>query len=138
MDDYNQNNYYSNSASFETAEAFETIEQIEESGAEVEKKTNVLALLSMIFGILGVVLFVICCGGWIWSLPFTVAALVMGIIANQKEKTGMGTAGFVLGIVGISLVVLSIVANIIIAALNLGTSILFSGLPLLLEAMSEL
>ena len=53
MDDYNQNNYYSNS------ESFETIEQIEESGAEVEKKTNVLALLSMIFGILGVVLFVI-------------------------------------------------------------------------------
>ncbi len=138
MDDYNQNNYYSNSASFETAEAFETIEQIEESGAEVEKKTNVLALLSMIFGILGVVLFVICCGGWMWSLPFTVAALVMGIIANQKEKTGMGTAGFVLGIVGISLVVLSIVANIILGALQIGTSILFSGLPLLLEAMSEL
>lgn len=132
MDDYNQNNYYSNS------ESFETIEQIEESGAEVEKKTNVLALLSMIFGILGVVLFVICCGGWIWSLPFTVAALVMGIIANQKEKTGMGTAGFVLGIVGISLVVLSIVANIILGALQIGTSILFSGLPLLLEAMSEL
>ena len=131
MYDYNQNNYYSNS------ESFETIEQIEESGAEVEKKTNVLALLSMIFGILGVVLFIICCGGWIWSLPFTVAALVMGIIANQKEKTGMGTAGFVLGIVGISLVVLSIVANIIFAALNIGTSFLFSGLSLLGSAMSE-
>ena len=59
-------------------------------------------------------------------------------IANKKEKTGMGTAGFVLGIVGISLVVLSIVANIILGALQIGTSILFSGLPLLLEAMSEL
>ncbi len=144
MDSYNQDNYNSdnsNSESFETTESFETaessetaetfenIEQIEENGAEGEKKTNVLALLAMIFGIVGLALAVVCCFKLsIITIPLLVAALVMGIIANKKEKTGMGTAGFVLGLVGIILSLIFVIANIVLVALGLGANLIFGGM----------
>ena len=137
MDSYNQDNYNSDNSnsesfetteSFETAETFENIEQIEEIGAEGEKKTNVLALLAMIFGIVGLALAVVCCFKLsIITIPLLVAALVMGIIANKKEKTGMGTAGFVLGLVGIILSLIFVIANIVLAILGLGASTLLGG-----------
>ena len=50
------------------------------------------AIASLVTGILGVV----CCG------PCAIAALILSIVAkNQGNKSGMATAGLVLGIIGI-------------------------------------
>lgn len=98
---------------------------VEYDANESEKQLNVLALLSMIFGIVGMVLTVVCCNRIaVISIPLLVAALVMGIIANKKEKTGMGTAGFILGLVGIIISLILLTISIVLMLLGLGSNLL--------------
>jgi len=60
-----------------------------------------LGLWSAILGAVGVV------GGIVfgWTLPFAVAAVIMGAVARKKEapKTGPAIAGIITGLVGIVL-----------------------------------
>lgn len=77
------------------------------------KKTNGMALASLIVSIVSL-LVGCCCIGWI-GLIGSIVSLVLGIMANKKEKTGMATAGIVISIIGIVFSIASIVIGIIFA-----------------------
>ena len=78
-----------------------------------------MSVAAMVLGILGMVI------GWIpglnWlGLPCAIVALVLGIIGRKKAKevgapTCMATAGVVLGIISLTVVVLAILCVIVFA-----------------------
>jgi hypothetical protein len=82
-------------------------------GGAQPQKTSVMAIISLVTGILGV----ICCGSFI----FGIAALVLGFLGRKeinesngtKKGGGLATAGLVLGAIG---VVLSAVYWILVVA----------------------
>lgn len=61
----------------------------------------VLGIISILFG---------CCGSWI-AVVLGVIGLILAIVGNKNGKNGVGTAGFVCSIVGISLAVIMIVIS---------------------------
>lgn len=75
-------------------------------GGPATPKSNVLAIVSLVTGILGV----LCCG----SAVFSVAALVCGFLgrkqieesAGTQKGSGMALAGLILGAVGVVLAVI--------------------------------
>lgn len=80
------------------AEVVEPVE-IEAPAVETKKKANVLAILALVAGILGII-FNCCC--YYISPVFAIAAIILAIIAPKKEdgkKTGLAFAGLILGIV---------------------------------------
>ena len=52
----------------------------------VKNKSNVLAILSLVCGILGIVFN--CCCIWL-SIPFAIAALILALVAPKKENGKM-------------------------------------------------
>ncbi len=67
--------------------------------ADEQKKTNGMAVASLVCGILSLVL--ICFGMFAWiGLILGILAIVFGVVANKKGKDGKATAGLVMGIVG--------------------------------------
>ena len=77
------------------------------------KKSMVLGILSMIFGIISF-LFCCCYGS---GIVFSIAAIVLAVISFKKEKVnGFSIAGLILGIVGtiacFTMIVMFIVAAI--------------------------
>lgn len=75
------------------------------------KPGNGLAIAAMIFGIASILLG--CCYGGVLGIP----GLIMGIIANKKNKTGFGTAAIITSIIGlVFFVVLIIIACVTGAA----------------------
>ena len=69
--------------------------------APAQKKNNVLAILALVCGILGIVFN--CCCIWL-SIPFAIAALILALVAPKKDggkMDGMALAGLILGVVGI-------------------------------------
>ena len=82
----------------------------------VEKKSNALAIVALVTGILSIVC---CCSPLLSFLP-TVAAIVCGAIGIKKcEKVGMAKAGMILGIVGAVFIVLSIILSIVSGGLSM-------------------
>ena len=75
----------------------------------MENKTNGMAIASLVYGIISVVFtFII---GWV-GLIAGILAIIFSVIGRKKAvqgKTGMCTAGLVLGIVGTSLCAIVIV-----------------------------
>ena len=69
---------------------------------EPPKKTNVLAIVGMILGILPILLG--CCG-W-YSLLLGIPGLICSILSRKQGKTGMAVAGIVCSVIGIILGVL--------------------------------
>ena len=73
------------------------------------QQLNILALISMIAGILSLPLFPCCCG--VFSIPFAVSAIIMGFIALSQIKKdpdrytgkGMAIAGIICGFCAIAL-----------------------------------
>jgi len=76
------------------------------------KRMNVLAVLSMISGILGVIMF--CpfpCCECVGGIPLDIAAIVMGVLArgqiaknaDSQKGEGMAMAGIILGVIGLIL-----------------------------------
>lgn len=62
-------------------------------------ETPGLAIAGLVMGIFSIVL-VCCCGvGFI----FAIAGLIMAIVANKNQKSGVGTAALVLSIIGLVL-----------------------------------
>ena len=82
---------------------------------------TVMGLLSMIFGIVGLVCSIsICCSGL--GFPFGVAALVLGIIGKNKDsEDGKAKLGFIFGIICLAL---ALVGTIISLTANIGNSLL--------------
>lgn len=77
--------------------------------APAKKSSNVLAIISLVAGILSVVLS--CCCGWL-SIVFSIAAVILGIISPKNEygkKSGMAIAGIICGAVGIVGFVISLI-----------------------------
>ena len=67
--------------------------------ADEQKKTNGMAVASLVCGILSLVL--VCFGMFAWiGLVLGILAIVFGVLGNKKEKDGKATAGLVMGIIG--------------------------------------
>ena len=64
---------------------------------EEEQKTPGLAIGALVMGIVSIVLSC-CCGS---GIIFAIAGLIMAIVANKKQKSGVGTAALICSIVGI-------------------------------------
>jgi hypothetical protein len=78
-----------------------------------EKKTNVKAILSLVFGCLSIV----CCCAWYIGMLFGLAAIVLGIFAqrdNFAPKSDLAIAGIVVGAVGFALGIAVAVCYILI------------------------
>lgn len=76
---------------------------------------KIMAIISMVLGILSIVLVCFTAGAWeIIGLLCAVAAIVLAAVSKKKfGKNGMATAGLVCGIVAIALYVLMILLVII-------------------------
>lgn len=79
--------------------------------AEQPKKTNSLAVVSLVLGIIAIVLG--CCGSWI-AIVLGIGGIVCAVLANKEEKTGMAKAGMICSIIGI---ILAIVVLVVVIAL---------------------
>lgn len=127
----NNNFEYSSEEKVETVETVETtsentysydapVEPVSEGGG-----LNVLGLIGMICGILGVVAMILCCcliGGWSGCIAVVlgIPAIILGIIGAKKrpDKKALATVSLILGIVCVVLgglfVILAIVSTILI------------------------
>lgn len=74
------------------------------------QKTNVLAILGLVFGILSIV---ICCVWYIGAI-LGIAGLICSILSKKNGKSGIATAGMVCSIVGLVLCVVMFVFAILI------------------------
>ncbi len=63
------------------------------------------AIASLVLGIVSVVFMCV----WYLGIPAAILGLIFGIIANKAKKNGMATAGIVLSIIGLVLVVILII-----------------------------
>lgn len=75
-----------------------------------QKPGNGLAIGALIVGIASILLS--CCGGGFLGIP----GLIMGILANKKNKSGIATGAIVTSIIGIVLFVIFIIVVVITAA----------------------
>lgn len=82
---------------------------------------KVMAIISMVLGILSIVLVCFTSGAWsIIGLLCAVAAIVLSVLSKKKiGKNGMATAGLVCGIVAIALYVLVIILALVIGVAGL-------------------
>lgn len=80
-------------------------------GPPQSQPNNVLGLLGMIFGIVGIPLS-LCCG--LFGLPFPVAAIVLGALGMRRvsegraTNRGMALAGVICGAIGVVLAIISV------------------------------
>lgn len=76
-----------------------------------EKKTDGLAIASLVLGILSIVL--VCCNTYI-AIVAGIVGIVLSVISKKNNgKSGMGTAGLVCSIVGIVLAIVMIILAVI-------------------------
>lgn len=82
---------------------------------------KIMAIISMVTGILSIVLVCFTSGAWeIIGLLCAVAAIVLSVLSKKKiGKNGMATAGLVCGIVAIALYVLIIIMVVVIGVAGL-------------------
>lgn len=82
---------------------------------------KIMAIISMVTGILSIVLVCFTSGAWeIIGLLCAVAAIVLSVLSKKKiGKNGMATAGLVCGIVAIALYVVIIILAVAIGVAGL-------------------
>ena len=93
MDEQNMNNQNDNYQDY-TSQYQQNSYQPEQ---EPPKKTNVLAIVGMILGIVSILMG--CCG-W-YSIIFGIPGLICSILSRKQGKSGMSVAGIVCSIIGI-------------------------------------
>ena len=100
-----QNNYQDNTSNMQAP--------YNNTMPEQPQQTNVLAIISLVCGILSIVCG--CCLGWVGIL-FSIGGIICAVFANKQGKTGLAKAGLICSIVGIVLsiviTILSVVASI--------------------------
>lgn len=80
---------------------------------DAQKQTNVLAIISLVLGIIAIVAG--CCG-WLGIL-FGIGGIICAIFANKQGETGLAKGGLICSIVGIVLgVIMTIIGILGIAA----------------------
>ena len=79
---------------------------------EEEQKTPGLAIGALVMGIVSIVLSC-CCGS---GIIFAIAGLIMAIVANKKQKSGVGTAALICSIVGIVFNAIMLIYYIVVYA----------------------
>ncbi|MBQ7767094.1 MAG: DUF4190 domain-containing protein [Lachnospiraceae bacterium] len=100
MDGNNMNNNYSE-YSYEANGTYEVVEQ----------KSNALAIVSLVTGILSIV----CCCVPIASWITGAAGIVCGVLGMKRcEKIGMARIGMILGIVGVVLGFIMFIINLVL------------------------
>ncbi len=84
--------------------------------AAPEKKTDALAIISLVAGILSILL--ACCYPYV-GVVLAILGIVLAIVSKNKNgKSGLGTAGLICSIIGIVVTVVMIILLIIgVAAL---------------------
>lgn len=83
-----------------------------------EKKTNVLAIISLVLGILSII--TSCC--YVYAgLVLGIAGLVCAILSKKQGKSGLGTAGLVCSIIGLVFSVILIILVVFVYASVGGT-----------------
>ena len=80
-----------------------------------EKKSNGLAIASLVLGIVAIVL---CCV-WYISIPCGILAIVFGTIGLRSSKRGMSISGIVTGIIGM-IISIFIILMLVIFGFALG------------------
>lgn len=75
---------------------------------EEPKKTNALAIVGLILGIISIIA---CCTTYI-GMIIGVAGLICSILSRKHGKTGVGTAGMVCSIIGIVLGVVMLIVGV--------------------------
>ena len=71
-----------------------------------------MSIAALVLGIISVVLFCF----WYLAIPCAILAIIFGILGRKKEKSGMATAGFVLGIVAITISIIIVIIGIAFSA----------------------
>lgn len=81
------------------------------NAAPTEKKTDVLAIISLVCGILAIILS--CCSAYIGLVP-GIAGIVLAIISKkQNGKSGIATAGLICSIIGIVIAIIITVLGVL-------------------------
>lgn len=84
------------------------------------KETNVLAIVSLVLGILSILLG--CCTGWVGAL-FGVGGIICAVFANKQGKTGLAKAGLICSIIGIVLGILITILAVVFSVALVGSGI---------------
>lgn len=101
----NDQNQYNNQNQYSNQDPYNNPYYSQPVAAQPVNKTPALAIVSLVMGILSIVLG--CCYGI--GIIFAVAGIVMAVIANKGQKSGVGIAGLVCSIVGAVFSVIMIV-----------------------------
>lgn len=78
---------------------------------EQPKKTDTLAIVSLILGIAAIVFG--CCITYV-GIALGIGGIICSIMSKKKQKSGMATAGLVCSIIGIVLALIWIIASVAI------------------------
>jgi len=113
----------------------ERSEEVKAEVVEPEEKAGVLAIVSLITGIAGIVLGCIPAAGAFISLCAGIAAIITGVMERKKiakgessqKGKGMALAGLIMGIVAIVWAIVAVILLITLGAMGLFGG-LFSGL----------
>ncbi|MBR1771089.1 MAG: hypothetical protein IJ747_03575 [Lachnospiraceae bacterium] len=106
----NTNTYQDNTAQYNTY----TGPTPEVYGEPDAPKTPGVAVASLILGIAGIV-FSCCCGA---GVLFGIIGLILAIVGNKEQKTGVGTGGLVCSIIAIVLSLLGVIGTFALGGLE--------------------
>ena len=81
------------------------------NAAPAEKKTDVMAIISLVCGILAIILS--CCTAYIGLIPGIVGIILAILSKKNNGKSGMATAGLICSIIGIVIAVIITVLGLL-------------------------
>ncbi len=105
VDTNSTNNYYQDNTQY-TQPVYSQPVNAEPAKAQ----TPTLAIVSLVMGILSIVLG--CCYGI--GIIFAIAGIIMAVIANKQQKSGIGTAGLICSIVGAVFSVIMLIYYVVV------------------------
>jgi thiol:disulfide interchange protein len=112
MDNNNMNNEQNNFYQDNT-----NVQATANTAAPAEKKTDVMAIISLVCGILAIILG--CCTAYIGLIP-GIAGIILAVLSKKNNgKSGMATAGMVCSIIGIVVAVLITIIGVVAGAAGL-------------------
>ncbi len=81
---------------------------------EGPKKTDALAIVSLVLGIVSIVMS--CCYTYL-GIALGIGGIICSVMSNKKQKSGLATAGMVCSIIGLVLSVLLLIFSAAILAM---------------------